>query len=57
MLKINTIRNNERMSTQDLLLEIEAACNSAGATHLFRLIKLSPISSEFNTFAGRFWLC
>ena len=25
MLKINTIKNNERMSTQDLLLEIEAA--------------------------------
>ena len=25
MLKINTIRNNDRMSTQDLLLEIEAA--------------------------------
>ena len=28
MLKIDTIKNNERMSTQDLLLQIEAAVNS-----------------------------
>ena len=31
MLKIDTIRNHERMSTQDLLLEIEAAVK-AGET-------------------------